>query len=69
MAYSTVDAGHYGTEKHFVEFMAGVLSEEIPHLDYWVYEGRDVFQLPVRVLKLRFSLSGEKGGSFHEIFI
>lgn len=39
----TVDAGHYGTEKHFVEFMAGVLSERFPTLDIVRHEGRDVF--------------------------
>lgn len=40
----TVDAGHYGTEKHFVEFMAEILSEKFPELDIVHHEGSDVFR-------------------------
>lgn len=40
----TVDAGHYGTEKHFVEAMSELLEEEFPQLDIAKYKGKDVFQ-------------------------
>jgi len=39
----TVDAGHFGTEKHFVESMTELLRYKFPQLDIVSYEGEDVF--------------------------
>lgn len=40
----TIDAGHYGTEKLFVEEMARILETKFPNLDVIRYEGEDVFR-------------------------
>lgn len=40
----TIDAGHYGTEKHFAEEMASILQSRFPDLDIISYEGEDVFE-------------------------
>jgi len=39
----TVDAGHYGTEKLFVDEMAKLLESRFPDLTVIRYEGKDVF--------------------------
>ncbi|HHW23512.1 MAG TPA: Nif3-like dinuclear metal center hexameric protein [Clostridiaceae bacterium] len=39
----TIDAGHYGTEKLFVEEVSGLLEVRFPELSVIRYEGKDVF--------------------------
>ncbi len=39
----TLDAGHYGTEKLFVDELAKLLKAAFPHLNILSYEGTDVF--------------------------
>jgi dinuclear metal center YbgI/SA1388 family protein len=40
----TVDAGHYGTEKLFVEEMISLLQKQFPDLILIGYEGEDIFR-------------------------
>lgn len=39
----TIDAGHFGTEKLFVDEMAKILEERFPELRIVRHEGKDVF--------------------------
>lgn len=39
----TIDAGHYGTEKIFVDVMAEILEDRFSHLEILKYYGEDVF--------------------------
>ncbi|NMA66724.1 MAG: Nif3-like dinuclear metal center hexameric protein [Clostridiaceae bacterium] len=39
----TIDAGHFGTEKHFVEAMTDLVKEKFTQLDIIKHEGTDVF--------------------------
>lgn len=39
----TIDAGHYGTEKHFVDQMTSLLENNFPEITVLGYKGEDVF--------------------------
>ena len=43
----TIDAGHYGTEKLFIDEMSSILENKFPNLTVLKYEGADVFSYDI----------------------